>query len=189
MLTRKFRPLLEVLNDRTTPSVVPVVHPQVIVTEPPVIISPPPVLHPIDPLPPVTSPPVIHRVLLTGGGTYTQPLINVDAGTSYQLSGTITHSFLSFNVKGWIQGTGMIQSGRASGHLVLTNEFGSITLELHGPVQNGFSPVPSELVFTVSGATGKFSNAKGYGIVHTTFTPAPVAVGMPLTGEYQMTIY
>ena len=168
MLARNFRPKLEEMDARSVPSVVTIIDPP--------IITPPALIAPMN----------SHPLYGSGSGSYTQPLV-VDAGISRQLNGRVSlQGFGTFNMSGWVQGTGMIQSGRATGHLVLSNPYGTLTLELHGPIQNGFSPVPSELVYSISGGTGSFSGVKGYGVVQTSFTLAPVAVGMQMIGHFRI---
>ena len=128
------------------------------------------------PTAPVVGPVVIqaasHPLHGEGSGSYTSPLI-VDAGPSYQMKGEVKLGGLgTLAVQGWVQGTGMIQNGRATGQLVLTGGHGTITLALHGPTQPGFSPVPHELVYSVTGGTGAYAHTTGYGLAHIDFVPA-----------------
>ena len=164
-MTKRFRPTLEELNTRAVPNSS---------------------LNslPFASDPPRAAPPPSHPYHGSGQGQYTQPLA-VDLGMSYRLTGKTTIGGLGeFRVSGWLQGTGMILDGRATGHLTLSDARGSITLELHGGKQSAFSPIPSELVYSISGGTGFYSYANGYGVVGFSFTPAPTAVGFPLTGSY-----
>jgi hypothetical protein len=152
----KFRPALESLDTRVVPSAV--------LTAPTgpcqVVISAPPAAHPA------------HG---TGQGTYTElDMTPVDGGLQRTLHGTVTLQHLgTFDLSGWASGTGMIQNGRAMGHLVLTNAKGSLMLDLHGLPQPGFNPIPSELVYSVAGGTGAYAGTRGYGLTHLSFAPNP----------------
>ena len=152
----KFHPALESLDARALPSAV--------------------LTAPTDPVPVViAAPPASHPLQGAGQGEYTDPTFgHVDAGIAHSLHGTVALQGLgTFDLSGWVNGTGMILGGRATGHLVLTNATGSLTIELHGPVQPGFAPIPSDLVYSISGGTGAYAHAKGYGVTHLTFTPYP----------------
>jgi hypothetical protein len=148
------------------------------------------VLQPLDP--PVALAAVVqsaaHPLHGFGAGRYRTPEVSIDAGTSFTLTGTAYLNGLgNFHVTGQVNGVGMIASGRATGELVLTNAHGTITLTLHGPTQQAFSPIPRELVYVVSGGTGSYSHLSGYGTVGIALSPAPVAVGHPQTGSIALT--
>ena len=145
-------------------------------------------LHPLDPLPlPAVVRPA-HPLHGSGTGTYHGPAISIDAGTSFTLTGTADLGALGrFQVTGHVQGVGFLTQGRATGDLVLTSAHGSITLALHGPVQPGFSVVPPELVYAVTGGTGDYGHLTGYGTVGMHLTPAPVAFGQPPAGAVALT--
>jgi hypothetical protein len=124
-----------------------------------------------------------HPLHGTGTGTYHGPVVTIDAGTSFTLTATANLGPLgTFTVTGWVQGVGMIESGRATGELVLSNAHGTITLALHGPVQPSFSQVPPELIYSVTRGTGDFQHLRGYGVVGMQRIPAPTALGQPPTG-------
>ncbi len=145
-------------------------------------------LHPPDPLPLPAVVQHAHPLHGSGAGTYHQPAISIDAGTSFTLTGTADLGALgTFHVTGHVQGVGFLAQGRATGDLVLTSAHGSITLALHGPAQPGFSAVPAELVYAVSGGTGDYSHLSGYGTVGLRLTPAPVAFGQPPVGAVALT--
>ncbi len=129
-----------------------------------------------------------HPLHGSGAGTYHGPAVTIDAGTSFALTGTADLGALgTFHVTGQVHGVGFLAQGRATGELVLTNAHGSITLALHGSVQPGFSAVPPELVYSVTGGTGDFGHLSGYGTVGMHLTPAPVAFGQPPTGAVGLT--
>jgi hypothetical protein len=165
MVTKRFRPTLEELNARAVPNST------------------------LNALPFAadaahSAPSPSHPYHGSGQGQYLQPMA-VDLGMSYRVTGKTTINGLGeFRVNGWLQGTGLILDGRATGHLTLSDAKGSITLELHGGRQPTFSPIPSELVYSITGGTGAYSHSKGYGVAGFSFTTAPTAVGFPLTGSF-----
>ena len=145
-------------------------------------------LHPLDlgAIPAVVQ--HAHPLHGAGAGTYHGPAVAIDAGTGFTLTGTADLGALgTFHVTGQVQGVGFLAQGRATGDLVLTSAHGSITLALHGPVQPGFSAVPPELVYSVTGGTGDFSHLSGYGTVGMHRTPAPVTFGQPPAGTVALT--
>ncbi len=82
-------------------------------------------------------PDVGHTFHLTGAG-------NISSTTNVQLTGTL-HSL------------GFIASGNATGDITLTKGSDTAVLHLVGPVQAGFSPLPTNFQFTVTSATGVFA--------------------------------
>jgi hypothetical protein len=76
-----------------------------------------------------------------------------------------------------------------------SNAAGSVTLQLVGPSQKGFSPPPARFHYTITGGTGKYAGASGRGRVafqeQTTrpFVCPPNALCVPLltTGTFTMT--
>ena len=164
-----FRPTLEELHGRTLPSTKVVVPPDL---GPPIQ---------VDPLP-------SHPLHGDGYGTYTQPVV-VDAGVEYQLDARLSlGSVGNFRVRGWVQGTGMVIGGRATGHLVLSNGHGTITLDLHSGELPPFSPLPPELVYSITAGTGAYAGERGYGVAGFSVTPAPTAFGLPLRGRLHIWI-
>ena len=76
-----------------------------------------------------------------GTAIYKGPAISIDAGTGFALTGAANLGVLGpFQMKGFIQGVGMVASGRAMGEITLTNSHGTITLALHGRGAVGFQP-------------------------------------------------
>jgi hypothetical protein len=125
-----------------------------------------------------------HPLRGTGTGTYHGPQVTIDAGASFNLSGTVKLAGLgSFRVTGSVEGVGMIRFGRATGEMILSNAHGTIAIELHGVVQPAFSQVPPVLVYSVTKGTGDFRHLTGYGSVAIQRTPAPVAIGRPPVGR------
>ncbi|HEV3165440.1 MAG TPA: hypothetical protein VGZ22_15545 [Isosphaeraceae bacterium] len=115
-----------------------------------------------------------HAIVLNGTvkGQYTAERFNPDAGTSYKLfaSGRIPHVGSSV-VFGTLLTPGNLAQGRSGGTLTVISPGGSLTLQLTGPVQPGFSPLPNHFQFTITKATGKFHGDTGSGTVLVTLTP------------------
>ena len=131
-----------------------------------------------------------HPLHGTGAGHYAGRSLVTDAGPSDTLAGRADLAGLgSFNVSGWVQGVGMVAYGRAAGQLVLSDSRGTITLALHGPVQPGFSPLPAEFVYSVSGGKGAYQHLRGYGVVGLTLTPDPTASVLPPQGQFTLRFY
>ncbi len=122
-----------------------------------------------------------------GNAAYTGPAISIDAGAGFALTGAANLGALGqFHMKGAIQGVGLVESGRAMGEITLTNAHGTITLALHGRVQPAFSPIPVELVYSLTGGTGDFQHVTGYGSVGVKLEPAPIAFGQPPSGRIEL---
>lgn len=97
-----------------------------------------------------------------GQGTYTGNISFPDTGVNNTLQGTAKLARLGdVTVAGSVHGVGFIASGHATGTLTFTNGQGSVTLDLLGPEQPGFSSLPKEWKYTVTGATGDYQNLMG----------------------------
>jgi hypothetical protein len=136
----------------------------------------------------VQSGPAQQQLLPIGmvhGSWTTKPTLP-DAGTIQELQGSgFFPSLGQVQMSGTLHTPGFIREGRTTGTLVLSNARGSITLQLVGPPQPGFSPPPSTLQYTITGGTGAYAGASGQGMVtlqemagnsHSffmTFTPTP----------------
>jgi hypothetical protein len=64
--------------------------------------------------------------------------------------------------------TGFIAQGMATGTMTIRAARGSLSLNLIGPVQPGFSPLPSTLSYTITGGTRAYQNASGTGTIDVT---------------------
>ncbi len=100
-------------------------------------------------------------------GTFTTSHSLPDTGTTYNIvakGATVGGARLS--VKGDLQTPGFIAQGRTTGTLTVSTARGSLTLLVTGPLQPGFSPLPSKLGFTITGGTGIFAhNHSGSGTI------------------------
>jgi hypothetical protein len=141
-------------------------------------------LHPVDTIAPVAIVQHAHPLQGPGSGTYQQLPALPDVGTGFNLNGTVNLAGLgTFQVQGEVHGVGFVAWGRATGELVLTSAKGTITLALHGAIQPGFSAIPRELVYSVTGGTGAYSHLTGYGAIGMSLVPAPVPSGHPSSGS------
>jgi hypothetical protein len=104
------------------------------------------------------------------GGYIVSSLIP-DVGKTYQLGVTGRVAPLGqTGDSGSIHTTGFIATGNATGTLTMSAPRGAIKLQLTGPPQSGFAPLPSTMSYTITGGRGAYRNATGSGTV--TITPA-----------------
>jgi hypothetical protein len=64
-----------------------------------------------------------------------------------------------------IQTTGFIATGMATGSMSVAAPRGTLKLNLTGPVQKGFSPLPSSFTYTITGGTRVYRTATGSGTI------------------------
>ncbi len=94
---------------------------------------------------------------LTGAFTLVAGL--PDVGRTYNLTGTGSVSVVgSVAATGSVRTLGFIASGHATGDITLTQGSSSVVLHLEGPVQTGFSGLPTSFHYTVQSANGVFAN-------------------------------
>jgi hypothetical protein len=97
-------------------------------------------------------------------GTYTTAHGNPDIGTQYGLTGSGTLNLVGqVTAKGTLQSLGNLASGHAGGAVTLTVAKDTITLQLTGPKQKGFAPLPTHFTYKVTVASGQFASLKGHG--------------------------
>ena len=107
-------------------------------------------------------------LLVDGGasGNYTKTLATGSSSATYQLNGTVNLlGFGKLNLSGVINAEGS-QQGTASGQLTLSTNAGAITIRLTDPSPGPNGVIPSQMIFTVTSATGAFSHAGGSGLIH-----------------------
>jgi hypothetical protein len=118
-------------------------------------------------------PPPHHELVLNGllEGRYSASSFP-DAGTTYALSGKGQVAPLGqTSVTGSLHSLGFILHGHAGGTLTLADARGTVTLQLTGPLQNGFSPLPTRFSFVITGGTGAFAHDTGRGTAYVTLMP------------------
>lgn len=96
---------------------------------------------------------------LTGAFTLAAGL--PDVGRTYNLTGTGSVSAIgSVSANGSVHTLGFIAMGRATGDITLTQGSSTAVLHLEGPVQTGFSGLPTSFHYTVQSANGVFASWK-----------------------------
>jgi hypothetical protein len=73
---------------------------------------------------------------------------------------------------GTLRSTGFVFKGHAMGSLTLSGIQGSVKLELQGPSQHGFAPLPTHFRFTVESGTGAFAHFHSHGTIDLQLDPA-----------------
>jgi hypothetical protein len=81
---------------------------------------------------------------------------------------------------GQIHTTGFIASGTATGTMTITAPRGAVKLQLTGPVQPGFAPLPSTMSYTITGGTGAYKKATGTGSIAIVLSPNVFSYGFGL---------
>jgi hypothetical protein len=112
-------------------------------------------------------------VNLSFHGVYAYVRSNPDLGTTYFFLATTNVPGVGLmGVTGSITTPGFVATGHATGTLTILSAKGSIAMSVTGPAQPGFSPLPSQLGFTVTSATGFFRFVHGSGTVTINLHPA-----------------
>lgn len=115
-----------------------------------------------------------------GFGIYTTDLIQSGAGKAYHLQGFANLDGLGrVAVSGDVHAVGFIQNGHAGGELTFTNQRGSVTIELEGPAQPGFSPLPKSFTYHVASTTGAFRNLSDHGTLQLNVSAVIAGNGHP----------
>jgi hypothetical protein len=100
----------------------------------------------------------------TASGRWSTSVGIPDIGRSTSLVGKGTIAPLgAVNVSGSLHAPGFIARGRATGSLVLTGANGSVALQLTGPLQRGFSALPTSFTYRIVGGTGAYVGSTGRG--------------------------
>jgi predicted phage tail protein len=128
-----------------------------------------------------------HALAGQGQGTYTVQDTVPDIGVTYILQGVANLAELGdVTVKGSVTGTGFIAFGHASGALTFTNDRGTVTVQLQGPAQAGFSFPSSDWQYQVTSGSGDYENLKDQGSLTLTLKPASTTIFGP--GTFTLTI-
>jgi hypothetical protein len=97
-----------------------------------------------------------------GQGNYVGQSLVVDAGISDFLQGQADLVALGrVKIQGAVFGLGLVPTGHATGTLTFSNDDGSVTVALLGPLQHGFADLPPDWQYTVTSATGDYSKLRG----------------------------
>jgi hypothetical protein len=99
-----------------------------------------------------------------GAGNFAADAVQSGAGIDYHLHGEgYVAGMGHVRFSGSAHAVGFVQNGHAAGTLTLTNKRGSVTLELTGPDQPGFSALPDHFSYSVTGGTGAYANRSDNG--------------------------
>ena len=107
-----------------------------------------------------------HHIALNGtvSGSWTLNPGIPDVGSSQTLTGSGTVKPLGLvSANGTLHLTGFVAVGRATGTLTLANTLGSVTLQLTGTSQHGFSGPPRQLTFKIIAASGQYAGDFDFG--------------------------
>jgi hypothetical protein len=111
-------------------------------------------------------------------GSYTIVPSIPDTGTHYDLSGSGSIDGLGqVTATGELHSTGFILNGHATGTLTLQNANGAVTLQLVGPSQPGFAPLPNHFDYTIVSATGAYTGMQGSGTIDLHLQPNSSGTG------------
>jgi hypothetical protein len=167
-VTRRFEPQVEPLDGRIMPTSVIGRHSAVLPGTA--------FVAPALPRPPAPS----HQLALSGQitGTWAPVLVVPDLGRPQTLKGAGSVGPLgSVQASGSIATPGFVLTGWSTATITLTRATGSVTLQLIGPPQPGFSPPPGTFHFTITGGTGAYAGATGQGTATLTETRAAAGGG------------
>src|SRR5262249_6256282 len=106
-------------------------------------------------------------------GTYRTEVTNPDVGATQTLVGVgVFEQLGEVQVSGTLHTPGFIREGRTPGTLQLSNEFGTVTVQLVGQQpQPGFTPPPDAFDYTIVGGTGAYAGISGQGVATLQETP------------------
>jgi hypothetical protein len=140
--------------------------------------------------------PLPRLVALKGStrGTYAFESPVPDVGTAYNINTAGKLAGLGHaTVSGSLNSIGFIAQGRAGGTLLVTAAGGTLTLKLTGPVQPGFSSLPSTFSYVITKGTGKFHNRfgdpVGKGTVDVILAPAGSSAAISGQGEVKLVFH
>jgi hypothetical protein len=115
-----------------------------------------------------------HPLAGHGSGAYSTDLIPTDAGTVYHLHGSANLAGLGqVEILGSVTAVGFTTMGRASGRLTLFGNGGSVTVQLLGPEQPGFSRLPHYFHYNVVSGTGAYLHLADSGTLRLDLHPLP----------------
>jgi len=193
MSGQKTRLNLEVLEGRAAPSIVIARPPIPYLSAPVLAFAPAPTIARPTSAPAPLAPQSLHALAGSGYGTYICNLQFGSTPTGFYFDGTATLQRMGkVHVTGSIRGVGYATNARATGQLTFTTAYGSVTVQLTGPVQPALAPLPSIFQYKVVAATGAYSSLRDAGQFTLTRTPdaIPVRNGIRFieTGSFRFTM-
>ena len=130
------------------------------------------------PATPIAPLPAIHVLSGQGEGTFAVDAIQSGAGTVYHFYGEGQFAALGHvGIRGDVHAVGFLVHGQAAGTLTLTNDHGSVTLTLTGPDQPGFSALPQQFSYKITGGTGAYAHLSDQGTLSLMLAAAPTGPG------------
>jgi hypothetical protein len=119
----------------------------------------------------VTTTTATHPLAGQGQGTFTNPVtpgaLTIDALTTYNFNGTANLAAMGqVRITGTIHSVGFLLRGQAAGQLTFSNSRGSVTIQLTGPLQPGYTgypTLPTVFSYTVVARTGAFAQLADHG--------------------------
>jgi len=97
-------------------------------------------------------------------GTWAASFANPGTGVHETLNGWGTVQPLGrVQASGDLQIPGFLRMGQWRGKLTLTDAQGSLTLSLLGPLAGNFGKTPGSLSYTITGGTGQYAGTSGHG--------------------------
>jgi hypothetical protein len=142
------------------------------------------------PVPPAAAaltahPPRHHALAGHGQGRYTRELVPADFGGVFDLQGAADMAGLGrVTATGRVNSVGFVPSGRAGGTLTFANARGSVTVQLRGPEQRGFSPLPQQFHYQVVSGAGAFRHLADQGTLQLALQAGPTF----LSGTFTLTL-
>jgi len=104
----------------------------------------------------------------TAQGSYRVIETNPDVGRTHQFQAESkgrTRGLGATTVDGAITTPGFVAQGYATGRLIAHTSRGDLQIQLAGPLAAGFSALPGKLSYSITGGTGKYAHAHGFGVV------------------------
>jgi hypothetical protein len=131
----------------------------------------------------------VHILDGTGTGVYSTNRTLPDVGTTYHFNGSANLAGMgAVTVTGSITTVGFMVQGQAHGTLTFANARGSVTVEVLGPSQPGFSALPGHFEFKVISHTGAFSHLWASGTLSLALHPFPTADLLGGRGTFTLTV-
>ena len=128
-------------------------------------------------------------------GSYQVIMKNPDVGRTYQFqteSTGRTHGLGPTTLDGAITTPGFVAQGYATGQLIAHTSRGDLQIQLAGPLTAGFSALPGKLSYSITGGTGKYAHAHGFGVVDVVLKPGAnpsTATNVIETGHATLTFH
>src|SRR5437016_2847964 len=151
----------------------------------------PPQLEPLGDriLPSAAVPTAPHPLAGRGEGAYAADAVQSGAGTAYRLDGAADLKGLGpATITGVVNAVGFIQQGHAGGTLTFATARGSVTVELAGPEQPAFAPLPHAFAYRVVGGGGAFARLADHGVLYLALGPAAGGAGQGPHGSFALAL-